>query len=234
MHIYYVKCVNLWICIPTLVQINTLTVNVNTDIFVFSFQNCCAIHGGTTRPKQVERCSKMTGSFSFAFESAFLQLFGQSDNKYTRPDDYFAEDVMKFIKDFQPDRLMSCVPGRAHPSFPGFVRRTAIRKPAKMGSHIKKLANNMGLLAPKSGKGQWTRCYALYDRRSHVKTVLIHVYPHMNVDGREMLWFSCAYTATTASAAGAEFGTPVCIWPTSMDFPWRLKNEIIFFIFNFF
>ena len=85
----------------------------------------------------------MTGSFSFAFESAFLQLFGQSDNKYTRPDDYFAEDVMKFIKDFQPDRLMSCVPGRAHPSFPGFVRRTAIRKPAKMGSHIKKLANNM-------------------------------------------------------------------------------------------
>ena len=68
-----------------------------------------------------------------------------SNSSKMEGDVIFGEDVTKFVRLYEADRLFEKIPGREHSSFPAFEYDLNIKNPEKLKQRLKKYARKLDL-----------------------------------------------------------------------------------------
>ena len=100
-------------------------------------------HGSFTSAT-IQRAGKMVGSLGKNLDYLFHHNVARTDvdKGYTKRRDFQVE-VETFCKDYKDDRLLDCIPGRSHPSFPEFSGDMTIQDPELLKARLIKYGKKL-------------------------------------------------------------------------------------------
>lgn len=87
----------------------------------------------------------MGGAFGQQFKRLFESAMGQKTRQpHHKKATHYAADVVKFVDNFQRDKLFSFVRARQHDGFVGYQSEvTQIKNAEKLGKHLRKLSKGL-------------------------------------------------------------------------------------------
>ena len=100
-------------------------------------------HGSLT-DATVQRAGKIVGALGVALDSVFEQNIAESTTRdsYRKKKNYQI-DIEFFVQEYKEARLFDTIPGRQHPSFPGFKLDRTIPNPHKLKARLMKYSKKL-------------------------------------------------------------------------------------------